>query len=125
MTTRELRLAITALAKAKRSRRYGPDLRAAVVEHARARMAQGATAAGICRELDISEPTLARFLAVERPQRRKSVIAEFRQVQVVADPADPAGGTGRVTVHGPAGLLIEGLPVGDVVALWRELSCLG
>lgn len=118
MTTNELKEAIAALAENKKRRRYSPELRAAVVAHAHARIAEGASAAAVCQELGVGEPTLARFLKTERPHPGRSR-KRFRRVRVVAETRHVG-----LRVHGPSGLIVDGLSVGDVVMLWWQLSCL-
>jgi transposase-like protein len=122
MTTEqmELRAEIAGLSASKATRRYPEALRARVAEFARRRMAKGASAAQVCRQLDIGSPTLKKFL------RTSSAPAQFVELRL-ADKAMPAPAESErrsaIAVRGGCGVVVEGLGVDDVARLLRELSC--
>lgn len=111
-----LRSAIAGLARRKKDRRYPAGLRQQVVAYARRRMAGGASAAAVCAELDIGEPTLTRFLAARSKQ------LSFKQVRLLGPIDTPRAAP---LVRGPCGVIVEGLSLNDVVHLVGRLSCLG
>lgn len=114
MTTTEaaLRAAITRLGHLKKGRRYPQHVREQVAQFARKRIAGGASMAAVCRQLDIGEPTLARFLDVH-PET-----ANFRQV-VLAPPAVER--VPRVVKFG--GAVVEGLSLDEIAELLKRLTC--
>lgn len=93
-------------------RRYPPDLRRRGAEYLRARLAAGAPLSAVLRELGVRRETLAGWAtpAEAGPSPR------FVPVTVVGPAA------GRIVVHGPSGLRIEGLDVAGVAELLRRLS---
>lgn len=123
MTTDELKKAIAALSAVKQKRRYPAHLREEVLRHARARMAAGASRAAVCDELDVSEPTLMRFIEAEKPpaQLVPPTKPRFARVRVV-ERRPPAASTPLI-VKGPCDLVVEGLTMAQLTALIRSLSC--
>ena len=111
-TEAALKAAITKLGEFKNGRRYPAQLREQVAEFARGRVAAGASVAAVCRQLDIGEPTLARFLEAH-PAR-----PSFKQV-VLAGPAVER--VPRVVKFG--GAVVEGLSLDEVVELLKRLKC--
>lgn len=110
----QLRTAIAALHPVKCRRRYSDELKRRVVAHTRRRLASGETLAGVAESLDIAQPTLARFL---------SEVRALVPVEVIEDAGPPPRTTcARMTVRGPAGLVIEGASIEDVAALFKRLS---
>jgi hypothetical protein len=114
MTTEELKQAIAALSAVKQTRRYPAHLRAEVLRHARARISAGASRAAVCEELDVSEPTLMRFLDGDKPR------ANFARVRIVEQRATAKR---TLTVKGPCGIVVEGLTMTEVAELLRKASC--
>jgi transposase-like protein len=126
MTTeqKDLRDEIELLSARKATRRYPEELRARVAAYARRRMARGASAARVCRELDLGSPTLKRFLHTSSPA------AGFVELQVADDSARqpapaPIDRRPAIAVRGGCGVMVEGLGIDDVARLLRELSCSG
>lgn len=96
-------------------RRYPPALLGRIEAYARARRAQGASNAQICREVGISAPTLVRLLTAEA--------GTLRRVRVAGDTAaEGMPASVSLTVRGPGGIVVEGLDVAGVAALVRELA---
>lgn len=108
-----LRSEIHGLADVKQRRRYPLQLRGRVVQYARARIADGASAAVVSKELDIGAPTLARFLSAARA---RSPFAELRL-------REPERGSDGLVVRGPCGVRVEGMSVDDVALLLQRLAC--
>jgi transposase-like protein len=65
----QLRAEIAALGAVKQVRRYPPELRQRIVSHASRRRAAGESQAAVAKSLDMSEPTLARFLSTDSAKR--------------------------------------------------------
>jgi transposase-like protein len=63
----EIRQQIANLSRAKNARRYPRALQARITAHARMRIAGGMSVGAVCRELDVGEPTMSRFLGPQRP----------------------------------------------------------
>lgn len=103
------RRAVTALADTKQERRYGAGLRARLVALVRSHPELGVGA--LARRLDMAPQTLARIVA--------SAEGTLVPVRIV-----PVGSAQRseVRVHGPCGLVVEGLDVTALAALLRALS---
>jgi transposase len=93
-------------------RRYPPELRRRGAAYLRARQAAGAPLSVVLRELGMRRETLAGWASPAEPEAR----ARFVPVTVVEAPA------GRIVVHGPGGLRIEGLDVAGVADLFRRLA---
>jgi hypothetical protein len=116
----EIRQQIANLARAKNARRYPQALQARITAHARMRMAAGMSVGAVCRELDVGEPTMNRFLGQRRPSEVGR--AAFKRVRVVMRSAPETEGRTYV-MRGPCGTCIEGLSVDEVTELLRRLSC--
>ena len=71
----------------------------------------------VAEELGLSGWTLSRW---KQQAARTGAVAAFRPVRVVAEGRAP-GSPGALTVHGPAGLRVEGLTVEWVAALVKAL----
>jgi len=110
---RSLRRQLAARARG-RGKRYAPDLRARVTAWAQRAIADGARLASVARALDIDSETLRKWL-------RKGAAASTAlvPVEVVADEPPVRAG---VRVVSPAGYQVEGLGLGEVVALLRVLG---
>lgn len=113
-----LRAAVQGLARHRTLRRYPPKLRERVTAHARRRLAEGASLSSVVRELDVSEPTLSRFLA--REEAGFAALSVVNDAQVAAPERDR-----RLTLRGPCGVVVEGLAVDEVARLVWMLACLG
>ncbi len=108
---RQLREAIVALAPTKRARRFGSGLELRVVTHAQCRLAEGTSLTAIGKALDISEPTLTRFL-------RRARLTALVPVVVKPPPRPP------LVLHGPCGVSVSG-DVEELAVLIARLSCSG
>ena len=115
MTTegKRLRAEILALSSTKQARRFGASLRRRVTAHARQRIAAGVSLEGICEELDISAPTLGRFLSA-----RCVTKPGFVEVAVAESPR-----AGDLVLRGPCGVIVEGLSLAEIGQLLRSLAC--
>jgi hypothetical protein len=78
----------------------------------RERQAAGAPLSAVLRELGIRRETLAGWAA---PAETESS-PRFVPVSVIETP------TGRIVVHGPGGVRVEGLDVAGVADLFRRLA---
>ncbi len=112
MTTDELKKTIANLSAVKQRRRYDAALRAEVIRYARRAHGAGQSWRAICEDLDLGEPTLARFLD-EAPG--------FAEVKIAA--AEVSAPKAGFTVRGPAGLVVEGLSLLELADLVRRVSC--
>lgn len=93
-------------------KRYPAELKQRGVEYLRARQAAGTPLSAVLRELGLRRETLAGWSAPEETGERP------RFVPVTVEEA----AAGRVVVHGPGGLRIEGLDVAGVAELLRRLA---
>lgn len=107
---REIRAAIAALATHKNARRFDTALEVRIVAHAQRRLANGAGLAAVRKSLDISEPTLTRFLG--RARSPSALVA----VQVRQPERAP------LVLHGPCGISVTGGP-DEIAALIVRLAC--
>ena len=114
MTTQQLKAAVAA-ARAGRTRgRFSVKLKAAVVEHGRARRAAGATWREVADELGLGENQVNAWCSGGRGAPR----ARLQKVAVVADAA-PAKAS--LTIALPGGATVTGLDVASLAALLRAL----
>jgi hypothetical protein len=113
MDSRELKR-VRALVERERGAggRLKADARHEVVEFVDRAHAQGASYGGLARELGVSSQTLANW----RAQEQRSQLLPVRVL--AAGPAAPSW----IVVHGPHGLRIEGLTLGDLGELLSRLS---
>jgi transposase len=95
-------------------RRYPAELRRRGAEYLRARQTAGAPLSAILRELGVRRETLANWAAPAKAEAEKRPL--FVPVSVVETPA------GRIVVHGPGGVRVEGLDVAGVADLLRRLA---
>jgi transposase-like protein len=96
-----------------RGKRYPRELKARIIEHARARRGEGVSWARIAQELGLAFETIRRWcVAVEAKPSRSMV-----PVRVVAEADERA-----VSVVSPAGHRIEGLTLQQAVAVLRALG---
>ena len=105
-----LRRAILALDATKQRRRYPAALRARLVALVRAHPERSVVS--LARALDMAPQTLAWTVAAA------SSATALVPVRIVEDPVERA----EVRVHGPRGIVVEGLDVVGVAALIRALS---
>ena len=117
----QLRSLIRGLGPVKNRRRYGSELRARIVAHARLRNGEGESIAGIARSLEMAEPTLANFLATHAAGEPQRIITKQRRrrqrrahapalvpIRVVREAKGGARhGATVFSVRGPCGLVIE------------------
>lgn len=108
----ELQRAIATLGPRGRGRAYPQELLAKLVSYAAERRAQGATLLAIGGEIGISWRSLSRWLG----ERAASSSGGFQPVRVVQPRAS------ALVVHGPHGIVIEGLDIDGVVELVQRLD---
>ncbi len=93
-------------------RRYPAEVRKLGAEYLRGRLAAGGSTSAAVRELGVRRHTLARWAVTAAPEPRP----RFVPVSVV----EAAGG--RIVVHGPGGIRVEGLDVAGVAELLRRVA---
>jgi len=94
--------------------RYPEALRNKIVLHARPRRARGESLAAISRDLEVTAPTLQRWLS-------SSGSSGFRRVEVASAEPMPASSPAPAVIL-PSGVRIEGLDLAGLVILLRELA---
>jgi transposase-like protein len=107
-----LRAALSSHA-AGRGRRYAPELKVRIIEHAHGRRDAGASWAQISAELEVSCETLRRWCIEAAATTTRAMVP----VRVVADAAERT-----VDVASRSGFRIEGLTLGEAVAALRALG---
>jgi hypothetical protein len=129
-TTTSLENLRSRVAEAPRNRRqriYDDALKAELLSYARGRVAQGLAVAPVAREIGLSLHTLYGWLtapaampASKQPVRRA---AALRPVQVVEPVKAPrAERDSRAVIVLATGIRIEGVRLGDIARLVKELS---
>ena len=103
-----LRRAVLALASTKQRRRYPAALCTRLLSFVRAHPERSVVA--LARSLDMAPQTLARIVASS-----SMALVPVRIIEDVPEHAD-------VRVHGPRGIVVEGLDVAGVAALIKALS---
>ncbi len=93
-------------------KRYPAELQRRGAEYLRVRRAAGAPLSAVLRELGMRRETLAGWVAPPAPKETP----RFVPVTVVETPA------GRLVVHGPGGVRVEGLDVAGVAELLQRLA---
>lgn len=119
MSDREIE-GLRALVRADRRVRKGPfspELRERLNDFLRRRWQAGESLGKLAKQLGLSNHTV-QFWRSHWGERKKRG-AELRRVEVISETPLPAN---PLTVHGPAGMRVEGLTADDVAELWRKLS---
>lgn len=97
---------------------FEPELRRRLIAHVKERSAAGESVGRIAKSLGLSEQTVWTW---QKPHRRNGgVETKLRQVAIAVDP--PQMRERMLSVRGPAGLLVEGVTLDELVALWRRLG---
>jgi hypothetical protein len=102
-----------AQSRGKRAR-YAPAVRAAVIEFARERRAAGVNWRDISQDLGIVESLVQRWIGVQR--------SRLVPVKLVAPGATASSSAAMIIVHGPRGIRVEGLSLGELAELFTRLS---
>lgn len=110
----ELKTELSELGPRGRGRPYPKGLLEKLLSYTVARRRQGAKLVEVATELGMQKQTLSRWLGEKRTAKR------FDRVEVVAAPAAPLAAP--ILVHGPRGLLIEGLDIAAVAELVRRVG---
>ena len=83
----------------------------------RRRWQSGESLRKLAKQLGLSNHTV-QFWRSHWGERKKRG-AELRRVEVISEVPLPAN---HLTVHGPAGMRVDGLTTDEVADLWRKLS---
>jgi hypothetical protein len=108
----QFRLEAAKLGGARRGRKFPKELISLGAAYASSRRAEGIAWQSIAQELDVTVPTLQRWL-----ERAPDVTPAFHRVALVESRSSE-----RFTAVLPGGLRIEGLSLDAVVSLARSLS---
>jgi len=98
--------------------RFEAALRERLVAHVEARCAAGESVGKIARSLGLSEQTVWSWR--KRARRKGGGAAKLRQVAIAV--VEPQAARSQLVVRGPAGLVVEGATLEDLVTLWRQLG---
>lgn len=116
------RSAVAALGDRVRTTPYPAELRAQAVSHLEERKASGLSMSAAARELGLSVDSLRSWTGEkDRADDARTQRSSVRAVNIVPETAAARGSS--IVVHGPLGLRIEGLDIGAVATLVKELSC--
>jgi transposase-like protein len=96
-----------------RGKRYSAELKARIIEFARARRADGASWSQISADLGVAFETVRRWCIASEPRSSRALVP----VRVVHDSAERT-----VSVGSPAGYRIDGLTLHEAVAVLRALG---
>lgn len=107
-----LRAELAGMERRGRGHRYPPELRTRVLAYAATQRADGVTPKEVGDELGMDWRTVKRWIEKEH-------VPGFEQVIVHDDAQKPAG---RLVVHGPGGVRIEGLDLDTLAELLRKLK---
>ncbi len=94
--------------------KFSDELRVRLIAYAESARGQGQAVERIGRDLGISSKTIHSWLGAHKS-------SALRRVEVIAERPTPRGGS--LSMRGPAGTMVDGLSVDDVVKIWRQLGC--
>lgn len=118
-----LSAAFSQIARRKTGTRYPKSLRARALAYTRARQTEGASLHKIAAEISLAPHTLRNWLSLPlstiAPKPAES--APFQRVQLL--PSHPQQPALTLRIHGPCGLVIDGLDLNTLADLLRRLSC--
>lgn len=117
-TTRAATTAALHTALAKSGRPYPAELRARIIEFARAEKSAGVPVRRTAAALGLHEITLGTWLRADTNFRPVAIVPDRAPFEIVRARGDAAI---RV-VHSASGLVVEGLDVADVAELLRRLG---
>jgi transposase-like protein len=107
----------------RRRTRYPEVLQRSAVAYLGQRKREGADLGQAAAELGVEAATLERW-GVRWPEDAGAEPTKMMLPVVVAtDPAARETGAARLVVHGPRGLRVEGLTVGQIAELMEALAC--
>jgi hypothetical protein len=109
-----LREALATAERAGAGRPYPESLRAAALEYRQERELEGAGLRLVAAELGLNVATLERWSG-----RKAGNETSFRAIEIVGE---RMWRENEVVVHGPRGLRIEGLTLGEIAELVERLS---
>jgi hypothetical protein len=109
-----IRAAVQQLGERGQGKRFPERLRQRAAAYARDRVADGVTVAAIAEEIGVSGTSLGRWLLKYDAEPAPA----FEEVELV----DPEPLETSLLVHGPAGIVIEGLDVSSLAELLRRLE---
>ncbi len=112
------RLAAEIAARPAAGGKLPSQLRRDAIDYAQRRVAQGASRGEIARELGVAVISVQRWLEIAKRQPAQRVVRKLRRVRVV----EPLPARSAIVVTTTQGLRVEGLGLGDVIALLRALG---
>lgn len=116
-----LSAAFSQIPRTKTGTRYPKALRLRALTYAHARRAEGASLSKIAAEIALSVHTLRHWLSAPASRTPPTpAVASFQSVHVLPTRPDAVP---TLRIHGPCGLLIEGLDLDSLADLLRRLSC--
>jgi hypothetical protein len=96
---------------------FSPELRERLKDFLRRRWQAGESLRELGRQLGLSHHTVQFWRSHWGECKQRG--AQLRRVEVISETPLVSN---TLTVHGPAGIRIEGLTADDVAELWRKLS---
>lgn len=109
-TGEALRQALASAPREGVGRAYRAEIRQRAIAYVHRRRREGASLESIGRELGVSTTTVVRWTT---QASHSFALARVQTPETVA---------GRIVVHGPRGIRVEGLSLDELVALWERLS---
>lgn len=117
-----LSAAFSQVSRRKTGTRYPKSLRTRALAYTRARQAEGFSLQKIAAEISLAPHTLRHWLTASvstiAPEPADS--ATFQRVELLPSRSQPIP---TLRVHGPCGLIIDGLDLDSLADLLRRLSC--
>jgi transposase-like protein len=114
--------AVAALGQRARTTPYPAELRAQAMSYVEERKSAGTALSTAAGELGVGGDSLRTWTGQRsRGARSPALRSVVRAVEIV--PEATTASASSIIVHGPRGLRIEGLDVGAVAVLVKELSC--
>jgi len=107
----------------RRRTRYPEELQRSAVTYLGQRERDGADLGQVATELGVEAPTLQRWVVRWPEDAAVGPTKMMLPVVVSRDPAAREAGAARLVVHGPRGLRVEGLTVGQIAELMEALAC--
>lgn len=114
-----LSAAFSQVSRRKTGTRYPKSLRTRALAYTRARQTEGASIHKIAAEIGLAPHTLHNWLSPPS-STAASASAPFQRVELLPSRPQPAP---TLRIHGPCGLVIDGLDLDTLADLLRRLSC--
>lgn len=120
-SARQIRAEVARWRRTATTQRYPADLKEIVVEYGRARREEGVSVYQIAQDVEVPEPTVARWLKSAATAATTSTA--LLPVRVKPDePVSPMPAAGGPVVVTPRGWRVEGLSVADIAGLLQVAS---